>query len=309
MPKVSMMPMPNLSSNARCSSGGRGAEAERQNLTRETSSPFSLRRWRVHQVGDDGRHDIDPGALVSGDHFPVTADAEAVRHHHAATVHQRGNGGHDLAIDVVQRHRAEYAVLRGEFMRGAGVFAAGADAAVGEHAAFWLAGGAGGVHQQRVVGLNDFGQCGVGQCLGIEDLRCVGIDGDDGDFTRDAGKCRFQAFGEFFAGEHDAGVGVFQHVGELRGLGQQVQRRDHEAAVHHADQQARGLVAVVQHQCDLVALAQALAEQEAREVARVALQLRISHAGAGFRRDQPGRAGLLRGAGINDVADGAHQKR
>ena len=84
---------------------------------------------------------------------------------------------------------------------------------------------------------------------------------------------------------------MLEHVGELRRLRQEIERRNHEARIHDTDQETPCLVAVMQHQRDLVALHQALGQKVTAEFVAVCLELPVIHDAPGFGRDQVGRGG------------------
>src|SRR4051812_11922046 len=75
------------------------------------------------------------------------------------------------------------------------------------------------------------------------------------------------------------------------------------SGVHHADQQTRSLIAVVQSQRNLVALLQACGSKVMRECTRGALQLGIGENGACLRRDQIICVWLFRCAKIDVMPD------
>ena len=270
--------------------------------------PQRARLWRIQQVGDDGRHHVDPGAALLHHRFPVVGHAEAVRHHHRAAVHDGRHRGHYLAVDVIQRQCAHHAVLRRQLMGAARVFPASDHTSMREHHAFRFAGGARGVHQQRVVVLAHWMRLHRRQRYIVKNRDRIRIDDYDLDVALDVFECGMQARRQFGAGKHQPRVRMLQHIDKLRRLREQVERRHHVTRVHDADQQAAGLVAVVQHKGDLIAFAEPLAVEMAAELHAIRLELRVAHYASGFWRDQVRRGGLLARLQVNVMSDSTHEE-
>ena len=112
--------MPKRASNARCCSGGSGADAER--AKRSAAARRCLRGRQVgpvEQIGDDRRHDVEPRRPVALDQRPPLRGAEAMRHHDAAAGDERRDGRDALAVDVIERQRRQHAVGGRELVRRA----------------------------------------------------------------------------------------------------------------------------------------------------------------------------------------------
>ena len=78
-----------------------------------------MRAVPVQQIGDDGRHDIEPGTAVFRRQPPEGLSAEAARQHHAAAVNQRRQHRDDLRVDVIKRQHVEHAIRLAQIVRGA----------------------------------------------------------------------------------------------------------------------------------------------------------------------------------------------
>ena len=110
-PIASMTEMPKRCSNARCCSGGSGADAERAKRTsRHASRCAGVSDRAVQQIRDDRRHHVEPRRPIALDQRPPLRRAEAVRHHDAAAGHERAHGRDALAVDVIERQRRQHAV-------------------------------------------------------------------------------------------------------------------------------------------------------------------------------------------------------
>ena len=146
-------------------------------------------------------------------------------------MHEGRGSRHDLPIDVVQREHGEHAVALGERMRLRHEAATGDHVALRQHDALGNAGGAGRVHHQRIIG-GAAGREVVAPVRNVGDeLLAVGIDGDELDRATRACRGGGEALALAGRDEHQPRVAVREHVVELRGLREQVERRDHAPRV------------------------------------------------------------------------------
>jgi hypothetical protein len=226
--------------------------------------------------------------------LPEVRGAEAPGQHQAAAMDQRRGGGDHLGVDVVQRQHGHHAVGRAEFMHRRNELPAGNHGALRQHHALGLAGGARGVHHQRGIFLARAVRHRGARLRRRQEFGGIDVAHDHARRLRQPCRGLLQAFDLVGRDEHDPGVAVLQHVGELRRLGQQVERRDAVAAVHRADEQAAGLVAVGHQQRHFRAGANALAGQPGGQAQRSRPQFAEAHHPPGFRRDQVGRIGANR---------------
>ena len=259
----------------------------------------------VDQVGDDGRHDVDPRRPVALDQWPPLRRAEPVRQHDAPAGDERSEGRDALAVDVIERQRRQHAVGRRQRQRRADRMAGVHQVGVRQQCALRRAGRSRRVHQHRP-------RCGLrhrsgGRCAGSgRQFEIVGGGRPDdraGITPRDQ---RAQAIDEFGGREHDARSGMPQRVLDLRILREQADRRHDVAAVHRAQQDARRADTIRQHVRDDIAGQDAPRRQIGAQRARRAAQLAEGHGPAGLGRDDERRVGPRRGRHVHGVAQGPH---
>ncbi len=277
---------------------GRTAEAHaRQHVAR--------RRLALEQVGDDRRHDVDPGAALRGDELPEGLGRELRRHREAAAMRQRRQHGHRKGVDVIQRQHGRDAVVRAEPVLGADRLRVRGEVGLREHHALGLAGRARGVHEQgqRIgarrrrhrVNLGLAGQRGG-----------IGIDDQHVDAPFDTGEQRPHALLPIRCHAHQLSVRVIEHVTHLLGLRQQVDRVHAPAAVERTEQQPDRLQAVAHDQRDVGARREAARRQQRADVAARLREGAEVEALAGVRRDEVGRARSRRGLCVDERADRLH---
>ena len=146
--------------DGRCRSASSKARAARRAAARRPTWRSGSRGRRlacaarqvrtVEQVGDDRRHDVEPGRPVTLDQRPPLRGAEAVRHDDAAAGHHRAYRRDALAVDVIQRQRARARGRRRSAPAPPTTAPAGVDhVPVRQQHALRLAGRARGVHEHR----------------------------------------------------------------------------------------------------------------------------------------------------------------
>ncbi len=199
---------------------------------------------------------------------------------------QGSDGGHDLAVDVVERQRGQHPVIGRELVRLLHEESARNDVLLREEAAFGAAGRARGVHQERRVAFLRGGHLDSRQPILQEQTRRIDIDHDDLDLAPARPDPLAERLGMLGVGKHQPGPRMREYVFELRGLRHQVERHRDEPAVHGAEEHRRGLAAVGAVETDPVAGCIAAAEQETREIIRLALQFTESEFAPRFRRDE-----------------------